>query len=194
MPMDLIARTPLQREHDIRYLASLPLNELRKRQDIVNEQYQITIRKEHTKNVLKSLDNLDEMLRDLLEAIDRREFSEDFPKPRKTKRARGGCAQIPQDLSKRTPIEREGHIHYLVSLPLSELRKRQKICEAERSILYTRYLKDKFNGVEDRFGNGILAKTISNIDEKERDLIEAINMKEFGTKPRKTKRARGGCA
>jgi len=93
MPMDLIARTPLQREHDIRYLASLPLNELRKRQDIVNEQYQITIRKEHTKNVLKSLDNLDEMLRDLLEAIDRREFSEGFPKPRKTKRARSGSIE-----------------------------------------------------------------------------------------------------
>ncbi len=96
---------------------------------------------------------------------------------------------MPRDLSKRTVEEREEDVLYLMSLPLSELRKRQKICNAERSVIYSAYMRDKHNGVEDRFGNRVMAIAMSNIDEKERDLIDAISSIEIG-KSRRTKRAR----
>jgi hypothetical protein len=50
-------------------------------------------------------------------------------------------------------------------------------------------MRDKHNGVEDRFGNRVMAIAMSNIDEKERDLIDAISSIEIG-KSRRTKRAR----
>lgn len=96
---------------------------------------------------------------------------------------------MPRDLSKRTIEEREEDVLYLMTLPMSELRKRQKICNAEKSIIYARYMRDKLNGVEDRFGNRVMAIAMANVDEKERDLIDAISSIEIG-KSRRTKRAR----
>lgn len=82
---DLSKRTQAQREKDVAYLASLPLKELRKKQDIVNQQkrmaYEHYIKAKNGVNASgtashweKVGDNLDLMWQDLFEAIDQREF------------------------------------------------------------------------------------------------------------------------
>jgi hypothetical protein len=80
---DLSKRTKAEREKDVAYLASLPLKELRKKQDIVSKQkamaYTEYIKVSNGKlsgnqRLDKVGDNLDLMWADLFEAIDRREF------------------------------------------------------------------------------------------------------------------------
>lgn len=99
---------------------------------------------------------------------------------------------MPQDLTKRTQEEREADVRYLTTLPLSDLRKRQRICEDEKELIYSYFLADQIRGREDRFGNHYLSLAMRNIDEKERDLIDAIDRKEFGQHYRKNTRARIG--
>lgn len=94
MPLELSKRTPEQRERDIEYLVSLPINELRKRQDIVGQQQHIVFKKleagNDTKRMERALDNLDAMYWDLFEAVDRKSFG---GRPRKIKRARSGSIE-----------------------------------------------------------------------------------------------------
>jgi hypothetical protein len=80
---DLSKRTKEQREKDVAYLATLPLKELRKKQDIVSKQKAMAYieymkvsngKLSGNSRLDKVGDNLDLMWADLFEAIDRREF------------------------------------------------------------------------------------------------------------------------
>jgi hypothetical protein len=80
LPRDLTQRTPAQRAACIEFFMSLPLKELRNRQDLVKQQQEMAYNRymagRDVKNMELAMSNLSEMSNDLFEAIDRQQFPE----------------------------------------------------------------------------------------------------------------------
>ena len=92
-------------------------------------------------------------------------------------------------LSDRSKTEREQHIKYLASLPLRELRKRQNITHNEQKIAYKNYILARQGKIYSAGGSiSHWEKIGEDLDAKEKDLIEAIDRREFPVK--KTKRVK----
>ena len=81
--MDLKKRSKKQRQEDVKYLAGLPLTELRKRQSLLNKQKEqiythyvsLFERGLSTSKADQVMDNLIQMEQDLFEAVDKKTFS-----------------------------------------------------------------------------------------------------------------------
>lgn len=79
LPRDLSQRTPAQREACIEFFMSLPLKELRKKQDVVKKQQSLAYHHyiaTTDPDPAIAITNLSEMENDLFEAIDRQQFPE----------------------------------------------------------------------------------------------------------------------
>ena len=86
-------------------------------------------------------------------------------------------------LSDCSKTERERQIKYLASLPLRELRRRQDITHKEQKIAYKNYMLARQGKIYSSGGTVAHWEKIGeDLDAKEKDLIEAIDRREFPVK------------
>ena len=95
---------------------------------------------------------------------------------------------IGDDLTTRTPSEREEHLKFFTGLSLKELRYRQDLCHTQIRMAYNQHedAEKRKNGYQ----MGRMEHALRNLREMENDLMTAVGIKSFGKKAskRKTKR------